>query len=114
MEPSALRAKLIKIMPGYNWTVHKAPKGSNRLIATGIQSSGFNRTSTLEVQQTIKNGADWFTVKSSGYGRRALWLAENSDATLARAIRGLQDHYQRKASEYGSHAAALECGRKEN
>lgn len=108
---AVFRAQLKKLMPGYDWTVHKAPQDAKRLTATGVQSSGFNRLSTLEVVCRIEAHGDWFTVRSAGYGRRAPWLAENSDATLARALRGLQDHYRAAAVRYQAHEAALAKGR---
>ena len=106
------RDELTKIMPGYSWTVHRHSKNAVRVIATGIQSSGFNRLSTLRVTRSVNDGLTWYTVKSAGYGTRAAWLHENSDATLARALRGLQEHYERTANSYRAHAAALENGRR--
>lgn len=105
------RAELTKIMPSYRWTVHRASKGATRLFATGIQSSGFNRLSTLRVERTIERGSPWYKAKSAGYGLRATFLHENGDATLARALRGLQDHYKRVANTYRGHAAYLKAGR---
>ena len=59
MNSNEFRAELVKIMPGYSWTVRRdpawlrkavpAPEGLNVLTATGTQSSGSNRLSTLEV-----------------------------------------------------------------
>ncbi len=111
MDASAFRKSLGNIMPGYDWTVHRAWKGATSLTATGIQSSGFNRLSTLEVSYTRRAGQDWYTARSSGFGRRAPWLAENGDVTLARALRGLQDHYRSKAALYGGQERALQNAR---
>ncbi len=111
VDSKKFRAMLVKIMPGYDWTVHRASKGSTSLTATGTQSSGFNRLSTLQVTWQTKDGYDWFTAKSSGYGLRSPWLAENGDATLARALRGLQDFYAAKANTYRSHELALKNAR---
>jgi hypothetical protein len=108
----AFRAELVKIMPGYSWTVHRHTKSAVRITATGIQSSGFNRLSTLQVVRTALAGRVTYTAKSAGFGTRAKWLHENTDATLARALRGLQEHYQRVANTYRSHAARLEAGRR--
>jgi alpha-D-ribose 1-methylphosphonate 5-triphosphate synthase subunit PhnG len=105
------RAELIKIMPGYNWTIHRASKDAARLIATGIQSSGFNRISTLRVTRTTEQGLSWYRAKSAGYGSRALFGEEVGDRTLARALRGLQDHYEAKANGFRSLAARLQDGR---
>lgn len=112
MDSKTYRKKLAQIMPGYNWTVHKAPKNANYLVATGIQSSGFNRLSTLEIRWSNRTGHDIFTARSAGFGKRAPWLYEISDGTLAKTLRGLQDHYQHKAGIYSGHAAALAKGRK--
>lgn len=112
MSPKDFRAELTKIMPGYSWTVHKTPKGMTYLEATGTQSSGFNRLSTLVVIRRDKDGDVSFEAKSAGYGLRAKWLHTHTDGTLARALRGLQDHYEAVSNTYRSHAAALSKGRK--
>lgn len=111
MTPNEFREALKKIMPGYDWTVHKTPKGFTYLSATGIQSSGFNRLSTLAVIRREKDGVVSFEAKSAGHGTRAKWLHTNTDGTLARALRGLQDHYEYTANTYRGHAAALKTGR---
>lgn len=112
MSANEFRAALVKLMPGYSWTVHKTPKGFTYLSATGIQSSGFNRLSTLSVIRREKNGEVSFEAKSAGYGKRAKWLHTHTDDTLARALRGLQDHYEGVSNTYRSHAASLAKGRK--
>lgn len=107
------RKELTKVMPGYKWTVNlKFDLGCAYLSALGIQTSGFNRLSTLEVVRREKDGATNYTVRSSGYGVKAPWLGEYVDSTLARALRGLQNHYERMGREYLSHASSLENGRK--
>jgi len=111
MDSKAFREKLTKIMPGYSWTVHKASKGAAKLTATGIQSSGFNRLSTLEVSYSSGDRGDWYTARSAGFGRRAPWHQEIGDVTLARALRGLQDHYRQMANSYGGLERALQNGR---
>lgn len=105
------RAKLTKLMPGYDWTVHKAGKEDTKLTATGTQSSGFNRLSTLEVTWAARENGDWFTARSAGFGRRAPWLLDSADVTLARCLRGLQDRYTATANTYAAHARALQKGR---
>ena len=115
------RAELRKIMPGYAWTVHRDPawlrkavpeaEGSSVLTATGTQSSGSNRLSTLEVVRREVDGSVTHTARSSGYGLRARWLHSHTDGTLARALRGLQEHYEMTAATYRSHASALQTGR---
>lgn len=114
MTAKEFREALIKIMPGYDWTVHKEPKGSTYLSATGIKSRGFNRLSTLSVIRREKDGAATFEAKSAGYGTRAKWLHVYTDVTLARALRGLQDYYEYMANTYGGHARALQNSRKTN
>ncbi len=104
------RAELVKIMPGYNWTVHKSSNVA-RIEATGTQSSGSNRLSTLSVIRTEKDGRTIYEAKSAGYGLRAKWLHRHSDGTLARAFRGLQDYYEAVAATHRSHANALKNAR---
>lgn len=111
IDSKAFRAKLTKLMPGYSWTVHRSTPGAVKITATGTQSSGSNRLSTLEVTYTSGPKGDWFTARSAGYGLRAPWLHENGDVTLARALRGLQDHYQHMAVVYGGHARTLQDAR---
>lgn len=113
MTPKEFRAELMKIMPGYSWTVHRSATDS-RLAATGTQSSGFNRLSTLVVERRDNyagRGFPWYIVKSAGHGVRAPFIGENADRTLARALRGLQEHYEHKAATYRGHAIALKNGR---
>lgn len=122
MNTNEFRAELVKIMPGYSWTAHREGRASKWLrekypdtpvvlTATGIRSSGSNRLSTLEVSRREDDGRVSYTAKSSGYGTRAPWLHENTDGTLARALRGLQDHYEGTAATYRSHAEAMKLGR---
>lgn len=113
MTPKEFRAELVKIMPGYSWTVHK-PLSERTLKATGIQSSGFNRLSTLIVQRIDDYGGcgqPWYKVASAGFGRRAPLLCTHSGRTLARALRGLQQLYEAKAAIYSRHAADLQSAR---
>jgi hypothetical protein len=105
------RAELLKIMPGYKWTVHGS-RNDAVLRATGIQSSGFNRLSTLEVKRiAVGDMKPVYEARSAGYGMRARWLHTHSDGTLARALRGLQDHYEWHSNNFRSHAASLKIGR---
>ncbi|QBX38641.1 hypothetical protein E4M02_11000 [Brevundimonas sp. S30B] len=111
--PDDLRKELLKAMPGYEWTVHRPiAKTGAYLEATGIQSSGFNRLSTLAVTRRDRDGVVEYEAKSAGFGKRAPWLHTNRDGTLARALRGLQQHYAAKAATYRGHAASLEIGRR--
>lgn len=115
MNYKEFREELVKIMPGYSWTVHrKIDKETKRLSATGIQSAGLNRTSTLRVIRWETNKGIIYEAKSSGFGRRSRWLSVHEDKTLARALRGLQDHYEYMARLYSGHASALEFARKKH
>lgn len=114
MKQSEFRAELVKIMPGYNWMVHASRSSDKMLVATGIQTSGLNRLSTLLVERRdnyASSGKPRYEVKSAGFGTRAPWLYTTADQTLARALRGLQDHYEREASKYLGHLNDLIRGR---
>lgn len=111
MTPKEFRAELLKIMPGYSWTIHRSVNDAV-LRATGVQSSGFNRLSTLEVKRLAVGAMEpTYEARSAGYGTRAKWLHSNTDRTLARALRGLQDHYEQVANTYRGHASALKNAR---
>ena len=113
MNSNEFRKELKKIMPGYKWKVHRRSSfNPNNIDATGIQFSGFNRLSTLSVIRREKNGNVEYHVKSAGYGKRAPWLSDYTDGTLARALRGLQNHYTAVGLDYSRHAKDLENGRK--
>ena len=115
MNSTKFRKELEKIMPGYKWTVHHNRYLTASFIsATGIQSAGSNRLSTVEVVRTEKNSEVEYSVRSAGFGKSAPWLSENTDGTLARALRGLQDHYEAVARSYGNHAYALKGARKKS
>ena len=111
MTAAEFRKALTKIMPGYKWTVHKS-RVEGVLSATGVQSSGFNRLSTLSITRREGPAGAWFEARSAGFGLNSPWLYTNADVTLAKALRGLQSHYERMANTYRSHAAALELARK--
>ena len=113
MKSTEFRKELIKIMPGYKWTVHRnLLKDSKFMEATGIKTVGFNRLSTLNVVRSDKEGYVWYDVKSSGFGKKAPWLGKCGNTTLARALRDLQDYYDKKAQQYSSHASDIEYARK--
>ncbi len=101
----------MKIMPGYKWTISRYRPGDITLIATGIQSSGSNRLSTLVVHKTDRDGRLTYSAKSAGYGLKARWLYQTCGLTLAQVLRTLQRHYENQAATYRSHAAALQKGR---
>lgn len=110
MNANEFRKELVKIMPGYEWTVHQT-KAAGFLSATGTQTSGFNRLSTLSVSRRERDGMIRYEAKSAGFGLRAKWLHTAEDGTLARTLRGLQDHYEATANTYRSHAECLKAGR---
>lgn len=112
MSPADFRKELVKIMPGYQWTIHRSINSNSCLVATGIQSSGFNRISTIRVVKRKKDGKTWYEAKSAGFGRQSPWLSEAVEGTLARALRSLQNHYEQMAQKYRVHASALERARK--
>ena len=115
MNTAKFRKELTTVMPGYAWTVHRpAMFVQHHLSATGIQSSGFNRLSTLKITKSEKDGNIKYKVKTSGFGTNAPWLSTYEDGTLARALRGLQDHYEVMAQEYSMHASYLETARKKH
>lgn len=111
MSGAEFRKELLKIMPGYSWTVHRTTDAVF-LKATGIQSSGFNRLSTLRVERFARDpNRVEYTVKSAGYGTKSPWAQTVTARTLARAFRCLQDHYLKKASYYAGLAGSLQAGR---
>jgi hypothetical protein len=107
------RNELLKIMPGYKWTVRRQLFDDGKYMeAIGIQSSGFNRTSTLLVIRRQKDDSHVeYEVKSSGTGTRTPWSGTNTDYTLARALRGLQSGYEYKAMMLRGDAMDLQAGR---
>ena len=111
MNSADFRKELIKIMPGYAWTVHKSSNPDFHQSATGIQSSGFNRLSTLKVTRRVRDGAVDYETKSSGNGTKARWAHISHCGTLARSLRGLQSYYEREAAEFHLLASRLKLGR---
>lgn len=111
MKPAEFRKEIEKIMPGYIWTIHKSTF-NGFLSATGIQSSGFNRLSTLQIKRREQNDSDRYEVESAGYGKKALWLHTARGKTISQALRSLQGHYESMAATYRNHAAALDNGRR--
>ncbi len=110
-DASTFRKELFKLMPGYQWTVHKSRPSDICIIATGIQSSGFNRLSTLEVIRKQSGEKTEYRVKSAGFGKRAPWMHAVTDGTLARALRSLQRHYEAVSATYSSLAFSIQAGR---
>lgn len=105
------RKELLKVMPGYSWTVHKSHFPDIYLSATGTQSSGFNRLSTLSVERRDRDGIVTYEVKSAGFGKKAPWVFVNTGSTLAKALRALQDHYRALAHKYRILEADMQNGR---
>jgi len=112
MDACKFRKELIKVMPGYTWTVHKSSAPEIYLTATGVQSSGFNRLSTVSVTwRAHPTTIPWYEVKSSGFGLKSPWLAEKGGKTLAQAFRALQNHYEHMAQTYACQARNLQAAR---
>ena len=117
MKPKEFREELQKIMPGYKWTVHNTHDPKLYLRATGIQSKGMNRTSTLQTERRELNDVVEYIVKIAGYGARPDWVSTfcavstNTGKTLARALRGLQDRCETMARKYGNAATILQSAR---
>mgnify|MGYP007066218193 FL=1 len=111
MKAKEFREELVKIMPGYKWTVHRSSDPKLYLRATGVQSKGMNRMSTLQIERREINGIEYIA-KIAGYGTHSDWISTNTDRTLARALRGLQNHCETMAREYGNTASTLQDARK--
>jgi hypothetical protein len=108
------REELVKIMPGYKWTVHKPLfKDASFLEAIGIQSSGFNRLSTMKVtrRETPHDTAD-YEVMYAGSGTKSPWLSSAKNGTLARALRHLQEFFEGMARTYAGAANDMQKARK--
>lgn len=114
MTATEFRKELAKIMPGYKWTVHKSSCPDKYLSATGTQSSGSNRLSTLHVERReayAGSGHPRYEAKSAGYGTKSPWMHTASGRTLAQALRSLQDHYEKQAASFNRLASDLRTGR---
>jgi hypothetical protein len=113
----AFRKELHKLMPGYKWTIHRQTwEGSTSLEATGIQSSGSNRLSTLQVMQIENDLGVTYTSRSSGYGVKSDWLTKEPiwGATLAQSLRHLQQHYESTEQIYRAAANSIKDARANN
>lgn len=114
MKTSVFRKELIKIMPGYKWTVKRKSLYFENLFmkAVGIQTAGFNRLSTLQIIRREKDGSVEYEAKSAGFGLQAPWLSTAVGETLAQALRSLQKHYEGVAANYACHGRDIESARK--
>lgn len=113
------RDELIRLLPGYKWTVHKpsvffekTPELISDLTAEGTISKGFNRLSTIEIRRIEKNTGVEYTARSAGSGTRSRWLGEQKRDTLAQAIRSLQEYHEMWAREHAAHAGYIQGSRK--
>lgn len=111
--PEYFREKLKKIMPGYNWTVHKSFAPEEYLYATGCISAGFNRVSTLSVEMRVMahDKSIWYESKIAGFGLKASFSESCGGATLAQSLRELQNFLEGMASSYSAKARYLRSGR---
>lgn len=96
----ALRTDLRRLLPGYRWTIARGQPDQQWLEATGTISRGYNRVSTMRVNvKDVPDIGPWFEVSSSGHTGRG---GNCAGRTLARAVRGLQQHYEAMAREYAA------------
>lgn len=107
----ALRKDLEKILPGYKWTAsrHASPDFQT---ATGIQSSGFNRLSTLVVVRRCRPHS-YYEITGYGYGTRGAEMGRVAGLTVVQAVRELQTHYERMSGKYAALERALAEARKQ-
>ncbi len=82
--------------------------GMIKYATVALKSADFRNDLTR-----IMPGYSSYEVKSAGFGRHAPWMGHYRDGTLARAIRGLQDHYETTSRKYLILAQAMERGRKD-
>ncbi len=107
------RKELNKVLPGYKWTISKHTGNGQHLTATGIQSSGFNRVSTIEIYRESKDGYGFYSAKIWGYGRRSPLVAETGEfGSLKRALRLLQEYCEHRSSVFKSAANYIEFARR--
>ena len=93
MNTTEFRKEIVKIMPGYKWTVAKpcqlktdAARGFSHMTATGIQSAGFNRVSTLLIVRHEEDGTIEYEAKIAGYGSKMAELVAHAQMYDAIAI----------------------------
>ena len=120
MNTSEFRNELTKIMPGYKWVIAKPYRfktdtdpGIARMTATGIQSAGYNRVSTIRAKRDDggSGGTVEYTVSIADYGARSPWLETVKAPTLARALRCLQDRCESMAGMYAACVRKMQAGR---
>lgn len=113
MNTTEFRAEVTKIMPGYAWTVKRPyDKDCSLMSATGIQSAGFNRMSTLLVERRVDDDKTvTYKVYISGYGTRSNWVTWDKGRTLARALRSLQEQCSASMRMYNACVGAMLLGR---
>ena len=107
------RQELVKVMPGYKWTVKKYLIGDTVAEAEGIQTSGFNRLCTLQVTKRTSRdtGEQVYSVKDAGNGKRAYWGESFKSHSLKSALRILQDYHENSARHHRGQASYLQAGR---
>lgn len=99
----ALREELRALLPGYTWIIPRAPAGVSYLEAVGRISSGANRLSTLTITRGVYPVDPWYEARCTGYNRSG----SASGATLKRALRALQRHFESAAKDYRRLAAEI-------
>jgi hypothetical protein len=118
MNSAEFRKELVKLMPGYKWKVHQPERcidaiaGRKVLKATGTQSSGFNRTSTMQVERECRSGEPvFYGAKIADYGRGAPWSFFGHGNTLAQALRDLQRQCELEANRCKAMAERIDSAR---
>lgn len=113
MNTNEFRKEVEKIMPGYKWTIQRPYKdGGAFLKATGTQSAGFNRLSTIKIERRVNNDTTVvYEASIADYGMRGPWRATFADGTLARALRGVQEQCEAMRGVYSACVVAMNTGR---
>jgi hypothetical protein len=111
MTAPEFRKALLKIMPGFRWTVHKS-ENPRVLRATGIMSSGSNRLATLQViREDSEHIGVTFIARMAGNGTRAIFGPAFRNSTIASALWDLQNHHDRSAATHRVMVSRLQKGR---
>ena len=109
--PTTFREALKKLLPGYKWTVERLRYPDQKIWnAEGKQSSGYNRTSTINV--TLETDKPKYKAKYYDFGLRGPSIESSDGPTLAQCIRNLQASCEHNASKYRAAAECINAARK--
>jgi hypothetical protein len=111
-EDMEFRQELVKVMPGFSWTVEKSyMEGIKK--AEGKQTAGMNRLCTLSVLKRTNHdtGKSEYEVKDSGFGLRSPWGRSFNSHSLKSALRLLQNYHESSARHHSGQASYLQAGR---